>query len=268
LFVYEAHDGAEGAEVDRMAQQTSTETRRLLQSVNPQPPLETDADLRPEGKNGPLARSVASYAEYYGRWSDPWEAQALLRARPAAGDPGLGERFVEMINPVRYPATLTPAALKQMRTLKARMESERLPRGIEPRRHVKLGPGGLSDVEWTIQLLQLRHAHTVEGLRTPLTLPAIEAAVGANVLKRNDADTLAAAWRLATRIRGAMALRGYSRAKTGVIPSDIQELRVLAGILGEGWTGAELDERYSRAARRARSVMERVFFGWDAKEDS
>ncbi len=267
MFVYEPDTEADGAaDVDRMAQQVSTETRRLLQSVNPQPPLETDADLRPEGKNGPLARSLASYAEYYGRWSDPWEAQALLRARPAAGHPGLRDSFIEMIDPVRYPPVLTPEALKQMRTLKARMESERLPRGVDPRRHVKLGPGGLSDVEWTIQLLQLRHAHAVKGLHTPLTLPAIEAAVGANVLAREDGDVLAAAWRLATRVRGAMALRGYTRAKTGVLPSDIQELKVLAGILGEGWTGAEMDERYSRAARRSRSVMERVFYGWENKE--
>jgi glutamate-ammonia-ligase adenylyltransferase len=173
-----------------------------------------------------------------------------------------------MIDPVRYPSSLTPEALKQMRALKARMESERLPRGIDPRRHVKLGPGGLSDVEWTIQLLQLRHAHAIEKMRTPLTLPAIEAAVAAGVLASDDADVLAEAWRLATRVRGAMALRGYSRTKTGVIPSDIRELRVLAGILGEGWTGAELDERYSRAARRSRTVMERVFYGWESKEES
>jgi len=266
MFVYDPHEGADHAEADRIAQQVASEVRRLLQAPNPQPPLEVDADLRPEGKNGPLARSLVSAAEYYERWSDPWEAQALLRARPAAGDPGVRERFVAAIDPIRYPTTLAPEALKQMRTLKARMESERLPRGVEPRRHVKLGPGGLADVEWTAQLLQLRHAHDNPDLRTPLTLPALDAAVAAGVLDAADAEVLGVAWRFATRVRGAMALRGYARAKTNVIPGDARELRVLAGILGEGWTGAELGDRYARAARRARAVTERVFYGWDKEE--
>lgn len=267
MFVYDPGAGVDEAEADRQAQQVATEVRRLLSVVNPQPPLNTDADLRPEGKNGPLARSLASCAEYYGRWSDPWEAQALLRARPAAGDADLCGRFVALIDPIRYPASLSDAALKQMRTLKARMESERLPRGIDPKRHVKLGPGGLSDVEWTIQLLQMRHAREVAGLRTPLTLQAIEAAVGAGVLSDEDAGILEEAWRLATRVRGAMALRGYPSVKTSTLPSDARELRALAEILGEGWAASELDDRYSRTARRSRSVMERVFYGWETKEE-
>jgi glutamate-ammonia-ligase adenylyltransferase len=158
--------------------------------------------------------------------------------------------------------------LKQMRTLKARMESERLPRGVDPRRHVKLGPGGLADVEWTIQLLQLRHGNEYPALRTTLTLPALDAAVAAGMLDEVDSAVLGEAWRLATRLRGAMALRGYERQRTNVIPSDARELRVLAGILGDGWTGAQLDENYARAARRARAVTERVFYGWTEDERS
>ena len=266
MFVYEPREGANHADADRMAQHVATEVRRLLQMANPQPALDVDVDLRPEGKNGPLARSLASTAEYYGRWSEPWEAQALLRARPAAGDAALRAAFVEAIDPIRFPRVLTAEALKQMRTLKARMESERLPRGVEPRRHVKLGPGGLADVEWTVQLLQLLHAHEHPGLRTTLTLPAIEEAVAAGVLAREDAAVLAEAWRLATRLRGAMALRGYARERTDVIPGDARELKALAGILGDGWTGAQMDEHYARAARRARAVTERVFYGWDREE--
>ncbi len=266
MFVYEPHEGVDHAEADRIAQHVAAEVRRLLQATNPQPPLEIDADLRPEGKNGPLARSLVSTAEYYGRWSDPWEAQALLRARPAAGDPGVRARYLEAIDPIRFPAEVTIDALKQMRTLKARMESERLPRGVDPRRHVKLGPGGLADVEWAVQLLQLRHGHDHADLRTTLTLPAIDAAVAAEVLDPADAETLAEAWRLATRLRGAMALRGYARDKTNVLPSDARELRVLAGIMGDGWSGSQLADRYLRAARRARAVTEKVFYGWDRED--
>ena len=152
-FVYEARDGAEDPASFALA--VAAKVRDLLQRANPQPSLAVDADLRPEGKNGPLVRSLESVSEYYRRWSDPWEAQALLRARPVAGSQGLCDRFVDAIADVRYPSEVTQAALKQMRTLKARMESERLPRGIDPRRHLKLGPGGLSDVEWTVQLLAI-----------------------------------------------------------------------------------------------------------------
>ncbi|WP_430869014.1 bifunctional [glutamine synthetase] adenylyltransferase/[glutamine synthetase]-adenylyl-L-tyrosine phosphorylase [Demequina aurantiaca] len=256
-FVYEG-DGEGG---HAFAQQVATELRRYLQSVGSQPGMEIDADLRPEGKNGPLVRSLASCREYYERWSDPWEAQALLRARPCAGDQQLRDRFVEMIDSVRYPEALEDSALTQMRRLKARMESERLPRGVDPRRHVKLGPGGLSDVEWSVQLLQLRHAHEHPALRTTVTLDALAAAVDAKLIEINDAEVLADAWRFATDIRGALALRGVGR-RTDVLPPDVRQMKVLADIMNVRMTGSELDEQYSRASRRARLVTERVFFDW------
>lgn len=258
-FVWDG--GGDGAQAS--AVQIASMVRQLLQSVGPQPPLAIDADLRPEGKNGPLARSLASCAEYYGRWSDPWEAQALLRARTSAGDDDLRRAFEEIIDPVRYPRELPEGALKQMRTLKARMESERLPRGIDRRRHLKLGPGGLSDVEWTVQLLQLLHGHELTSLRTTETLAALAAAAEADLLSAADAATLIEAWTLATDLRGALALRGAAR-DTDVLPSDVRELGVLADITEARLTGAQLDEAYARAARRARAVTERVFYGWEA----
>ena len=123
-----------------------------------------DADLRPEGKSGPLVRSLESYAAYYRRWSSAWESQALLRADPVAGDEDLGRRFVELIDPLRYPADgLSDEAVREIRRLKARMEAERMPRGADPTTHAKLGRGGLADVEWTVQLLQLQHGAAVDG---------------------------------------------------------------------------------------------------------
>ena len=125
----------------------------------PDPPLLVDADLRPEGRQGPLVRTLASYRAYYGRWSAPWEAQALLRAELGAGDEDLGARFTRMIAEFRYPLDgISPAGVREIRRIKARMEAERMPRGADRARHAKLGPGGLSDVEWTVQLLQLQHA--------------------------------------------------------------------------------------------------------------
>jgi glutamate-ammonia-ligase adenylyltransferase len=149
-----------------------------------------------------------------------------------------------------------------MRTLKARMESERLPRGIDPRRHLKLGPGGLSDVEWTVQLLQLRHAKEHPVLQTTETLRAIGAARSAGALSVSDSRALADAWRLATDLRGAIALRGKS-GDADALPGDYRDLGVLASIMGVQESGQALDERYARTARRARAVTERVFFAWE-----
>lgn len=259
-FAFEAREG--GDDPASFALAVAAKLRDLLQRPNSQPALAVDADLRPEGKNGPLVRSLDSVAEYYRRWSDPWEAQALLRARPVAGNQALCERFEAAILSVRYPSELTPTALKQMRTLKARMEAERLPRGIEPRRHLKLGPGGLSDVEWTVQLLQLRHANVYPQLQTTETLRAITAARDVGVLSAPDSHALADAWRLATDLRGAIALRGRP-GDADVLPGDSRELGILASIMGSQETGQALDERYARAARHSRVVMQRVFFAWE-----
>ncbi|WP_062378371.1 bifunctional [glutamine synthetase] adenylyltransferase/[glutamine synthetase]-adenylyl-L-tyrosine phosphorylase [Demequina pelophila] len=257
-FVYEGD--AEGAKA--MSDQVARELRKLLQSVGPQPGLEIDADLRPEGRNGPLTRSLDSCTAYYSTWSEAWEAQALLRARPCAGDPELSAAFVAMIDGARYPPELPSGALSQMRRLKARMESERLPRGVDPHRHLKLGPGGLSDVEWTVQLLQLRHGHAHPELRTTRTLEALDAAAALRLIGAADAAVLHDAWVLATDLRGAIALRGNAR-DGDVLPADIRELGLLAEILATHESGAALDERFTRATRRARQVTERIFFGWE-----
>ena len=160
----------------------ANELRRLLALPAPDPPLLIDPDLRPEGRQGPLVRTLASYRAYYSRWSSPWESQALLRARFSAGDAELGATFIAVIDELRYPAGgITDDAVRDIRRLKARMEAERLPRGADPALHTKLGPGGLSDVEWVAQLLQLRHAGTTPALRTTRTLEALRAAVADGV---------------------------------------------------------------------------------------
>jgi glutamate-ammonia-ligase adenylyltransferase len=224
------------------------------------PPLVVDADLRPEGRQGPLVRTLASYGAYYERWSHVWESQALLRAEPLAGDVELGERFVDLIDPLRYPRSgLDAAAVREIRRIKARVEAERLPRGVDPGRNTKLGPGGLADVEWTVQLLQLQHAADVPGLRTTRTLPALDAAAGAGLLDVEQAETLRHAWRMATRVRNAGLL---ARGRPGDnLPTDLRELSGSARLLGypPGAAGTLVDD-YRRATRRARTVVEAVFY--------
>ena len=261
------------------AQAVGAELRRLLQIPAPDPPLVVDADLRPEGKTGPLVRSLGACEAYYARRAAAWEWQALLRAEFAVGDAELGAKFVAIVDRYRYPAGgLSDQAAREIRRIKARVEAERIPRATDRALHLKLGPGGLSDVEWTVQLLQLRHGDAVPGLRTTRTLAALDAATEAGLVQAADAGALRAAWRFAARARNAIIL---VRGRPGdALPAKHDELTAVARLLGykpaveaterdgrggaSSWSdtpAAALEEDYRRAARRARSVMDRLFYG-------
>jgi glutamate-ammonia-ligase adenylyltransferase len=261
LFVHDPVDGADDKAAQEQALETVQELRRLLGAAGPDPALGLDADLRPEGKNGPLVRSLASYRAYYARWSLTWESQALLRATPIAGDVELGERFLELVDPLRWPDDgLTPDQVREIRRLKARMEAERLPRGADPKSHFKLGRGGLSDVEWTVQLIQMQHAHEVEGLRTTSTLGALGAAVAAGHLDPEQGEALRASWTLASRLRNAAVL--FRGKPADSVPSDLRVADGVSRILGgEPGSGADLAGAYRRVARPARAVTESNFYG-------
>ncbi|WP_414169435.1 bifunctional [glutamine synthetase] adenylyltransferase/[glutamine synthetase]-adenylyl-L-tyrosine phosphorylase [Streptoverticillium reticulum] len=261
LFVHEPREGVSDEEAAKAAFAVAGEMRRLLQLPTTDPPLLVDADLRPEGRSGPIVRSLASYAAYYRRWSLVWESQALLRAEVVAGDADLGRRFIELVDPLRYPVEgLGEDAVREIRRLKARMESERLPRGADPTTHTKLGRGGLSDVEWTVQLLQMQHGWAEPGLRTTRTREALAAAQAAGLISTDDARILDEAWVLATSVRNAVML---VRGRAGdTFPVDPRESGAVARYLGyePGHVGDMLDD-YRRTTRRARAVVEELFYG-------
>ncbi|MFG2559862.1 bifunctional [glutamine synthetase] adenylyltransferase/[glutamine synthetase]-adenylyl-L-tyrosine phosphorylase [Streptomyces sp. NPDC048496] len=261
LFVHTPREGVDEQEATRAANTVVAEMRRLLQLPTADPPLIIDADLRPEGKSGPLVRTLKSYDAYYRRWSLVWESQALLRAEPMAGDAELGRDFIDLIDPLRYPMEgLGEDAVREIRRLKARMESERMPRGADPTLHTKLGRGGLSDVEWTVQLMQMQHGWAEPGLRTTRTREALAAACAAELISVEDAQTLDEAWVLATRVRNAVMLVRGRPADT--FPSGPRELTAVGRYLGyePGHVGDMLDD-YRRITRRARAVVEERFYG-------
>lgn len=223
-------------------------------------PLELDADLRPEGRTGPLVRSLDAYAEYYGRWSLSWEAQALLRARGVAGSVKLIDAFTEIADGVRYPVAADPQGLREIKRIKARVESERLPQGADPTRHLKLGPGGLSDVEWLVQLLQLQHARAVPQMRTTSTHDALFAAEAAGLIPDAAAARLWEAWRLASRLRSANTL--LSGQTSDVLPTDRQRLDGIGRLLEyPPRSASRVEEDWMGASRRARRVFEKLFYG-------
>ena len=262
LAVYRPSAGADEqqlGEARKQAERLISELRRLV--GDPRFSVDLDFDLRPEGKNGPIVRSLDAYRAYYERWSVTWEAQALIRARPVAGDAVLGRDFAELADSIRYPAQFSENEVREVRRIKARVEAERLPRGAEPKRHLKLGPGGISDVEWLVQLLQLQHGAEIPELRTESTLGALDAAVAAELLSDEDRAKLREAWLLASSIRSAVKL--WSGRASDTLSVDRTELEGIAGVLGmpEGHT-TELEEQWLGASRRARAVFEREFFGY------
>ncbi|MDQ4212676.1 bifunctional [glutamine synthetase] adenylyltransferase/[glutamine synthetase]-adenylyl-L-tyrosine phosphorylase [Microbacterium capsulatum] len=257
LFVYDAN----GVDPQRAQQLSARIVAGLREHLaDHRLPLDLDADLRPEGRNGPLVRSFDAYAAYYERWSLSWEAQALLRARGVAGSHKLIDRFMTLADGVRYPEALDLASLREIKRIKARVEGERLPQGVDPRRHLKLGPGTLSDVEWLIQIVQLQHAHAVPALRTTSTLSALSVAVEAGFVPAPAGERLEEAWRLSSRLRSAMTL--LTGQTKDVLPVDVRELDGVGRILGYPDRAASaLEDDYLGVTRRARRDFEKLFYG-------
>lgn len=234
---------------------------RAIGEVTPEgQAFQIDAGLRPEGKNGPLARSLDAYREYYARWSQPWEHQALLKARVVAGDRDLGAEFLAATWDYKYPERLELSAVKEIRHLKARMERERIPKGVDPRRHMKMGPGGMADIEFAAQLLQLTYARRVEYLRVHGTLEAIAGARFGELLSVDDAERLMAAYRFYMRLRNRLFM--LHAKPIDALPIKPEELEALGIAMGfDDQPRQELEEDFLRHMRRSRKVCERIIYG-------
>jgi glutamate-ammonia-ligase adenylyltransferase len=252
VFVYE-HDGSSAAQAAAEADRVATGFVRLLRGPTPAERIwDVDADLRPEGRDGPLARSLDGFATYFDGWAQPWERQAMTQARPIAGPIGLQRAFTELVTPW-VTAGLSPEAARDIRRMKARVERERIPADQDPAFHLKLGRGSLSDIEWTTQLLQLQHR--VPGAGTTATLHAL---LDRDVIEPADATPLLDAYRFCEQTRNRLFLTD-GRAAADALPARPDRLAALAHSLGT--TAPELREEYRRVTRRARRVVERLFYG-------
>jgi [glutamine synthetase] adenylyltransferase / [glutamine synthetase]-adenylyl-L-tyrosine phosphorylase len=254
-------DTGAGAEAAPRATAVANSVIRLLNGAGPGPDMRVNADLRPEGRSGPVARSLDGWTAWYRTQAARWEKQALLRATVVLGPEGLRAAVTAVLDEVRYPAAgISASEEREVRRMKARVESERLPRGVEPTRHLKLGRGAMTDVEWVVQLLQMRHAGADAALRVTGTLAGLEALAAAGLVTAHQHDVLAEAWRTAWRMRRATFL--WKGRESEVLPKERSDLRGTAAIaLGPGTTAAECEEQYLRATRQARVVVEELFFG-------
>ena len=257
MFVYRSVEASESERSQKQAERIISELHRLV--TDPQLEFQIDMDLRPEGKNGSVARSIESYRAYYSRWGDIWENQALLRARVIYGSEELVSEFNEVIDKYRYPEELAEKSVIEIRRIKARMETERLPQGADPKRHLKLGRGSLSDIEWLVQLLQLKHGSEHPQIRTPKTLDALDALIDCNLIEEHEAKVLRDAWILTSRVRSSGVL--WSNKVSDVLSLDRRQLEGMARILEyPRGSASALEEDYLAHTRRSRQVFERVFF--------
>lgn len=248
--------GAQGGAGLEAGEEAVQDLLRLLHGPTPaERVFSVDPNLRPEGRQGRLARSLEGYRIYYERWARTWERQALVRARPVAGSAVLGQSFAALVDDFVWAAPFTDQDVRDVRRMKARVERERVPPGEDARFHLKLGPGALADVEWTAQLLQLEHKVPSTG-----TLDALAALHAAGVLDAAETSALVDAYRRCEQVRNRWSLMGGTPADSLPVAGD--RLGALAHSLDT--TPTELRQGYRRVTRRARRVVRARFYGMDA----
>ncbi len=229
VFVAEPVDGADEHAALRTATRLASRVMQVCSSPSPEGSIwEVDAALRPEGKRGPLVRTLASHVAYYERWAKTWEFQALLKARPIAGDAKLGEAYIDAVAPLVWAAADRDGFVEDVQEMRRRVEAHVRP--AEADRQLKLGPGGLRDVEFAVQLLQLVHGRSDEALRSPNTLEALAALAAGGYVGRADAAELSAAYVFLRRVEHRVQLHRLRR--THLMPEAEADLRRLGRSLG------------------------------------
>ncbi|MCC6154485.1 MAG: bifunctional [glutamate--ammonia ligase]-adenylyl-L-tyrosine phosphorylase/[glutamate--ammonia-ligase] adenylyltransferase [Candidatus Hydrogenedentes bacterium] len=211
-----------------------------------------DMRLRPHGRMGPLAVDVESAIHYFENEGHAWERQALIKARPVAGDLDLGGRFVERTRPFVFPKYFDDETLEDIRNGKRQMEAQIAQRG-ETEIEVKLGRGGIRDIEFTVQMLQLLNGGRVPELRIPPTLRAIKALGEQNLLRPLDAQTLASNYVFLRQVEHRLQIEGSQQRHC--LPSDPIELDLFARKLGYA-NGASFMNGYADRAAATRQVLD------------
>lgn len=213
-----------------------------------------DLRLRPEGNSGPLCRSLESYENYYSQWGQTWERMMLIKARRVAGDKELGAEFIEMIHPFRYPRSLSERTLGEISAMKKRIENEVVKAG-ELDRNVKLGRGGIREIEFAAQTLQLLHAGHLPFLQNHQTIPVLHKAFHYHLLSTEEVQGLHQAYYFLRDVEHRLQMDDYQQTHT--IPTNAAARERLARLMGfDGWDAFEAAR--ARHSQFVRSVYERI----------
>jgi glutamate-ammonia-ligase adenylyltransferase len=218
-----------------------------------------DLRLRPEGKMGPLARSLESYESYYAEWGQTWERMMLVKARPAAGDTELGGEFLEMAQAFRYPRSLNRRVVREIAAVKQRIETEIVKEG-EIERNVKLGRGGIREIEFIVQTLQLLNAGRIPFLQDAATVPVLQRLVNYSLLTPDDAAELERAYVFLREVENRLQME--ANRQTHTIPAERQARERLARLMGFG-TAAEFEAARRAITREVRRIYDGILAGDD-----
>ncbi len=211
-----------------------------------------DLRLRPEGTGGPLARSLASYENFYAQWGQTWERMMLIKTRGVAGDQTVAAEFLEMIQPFRYPRSLGERAIQEIAAMKQRIEREVVKSG-ELDRNVKLGRGGIREIEFVVQSLQLLNGGRLPFLQSPQTLPALAKLADYRLLPDKDAAVLATGYCFLREIEHRLQME--NNRQTHTIPADPKARLRLARLMGFR-TLAEFEKKHRERAENIRAIYD------------
>lgn len=223
-----------------------------------------DLRLRPEGDAGPLCRSLGSYENYYAQWGQTWERMMLIKARGVAGDQALAAEFLEMIQPFRFARSISPRVLKEVAAMKDRIETE-VVRAGELDRNVKLGRGGIREIEFIAQSLQLLHAGRQPFLQLTQTLPCLAKLVEYHWLTATQAKELAAAYCFLRDVEHRLQME--ENLQTHSIPADKAAQTRLAKLMGFA-SREQFESARQKHTRNVRHVYDQLLRSETPREAS
>jgi glutamate-ammonia-ligase adenylyltransferase len=257
IFVGEPSGDLESARALEIATKIVTRMMRIMDEVGTEPALwQVDANLRPEGKSGALVRSLDSHLSYYDRWAESWEFQALLKARPIAGDSELGSEYIKRIWPKVWESTVRENFVDSVQKMRQKV-TDNIPNN-EVDSQIKLGPGGLRDIEFTLQLLQLVHGRVDNSLRVRDTLGALEALSEGSYIGREDAERFSSHYRFLRLLEHRIQLSAMRR--THLMPTDEGARRSIARAVSLDLTASELMTRWEQVKLEVRDLHQQLFY--------
>jgi glutamate-ammonia-ligase adenylyltransferase len=257
IFVAEPSGNMDSSRAMEIATKLVTRMMRIMDEVATEPPLwQVDANLRPEGKSGALVRSLDSHQSYYDRWAESWEFQALLKARPIAGDQGLGADYMDRIWPKVWESTVRENFVESVQKMRQKV-TDNIP-SSEVEAQIKLGPGGLRDIEFTVQLLQLVHGRNDDSIRVRDTLGALEALSNGGYIGREDAERFSVHYRFLRLLEHRIQLSAMRR--THLMPPDESARRAIARAVSLDLTAEQLISRWEKVKLEVRDLHQQLFY--------
>lgn len=259
IFIYSGDGGTAGGTsgIVSNAEFYQKLGERVIKAIAEQTPeghvFRVDMRLRPHGRVGPLAVSIDNAVSYYENYGRAWERQALIKARPAAGDLQLGQEFIERTRPFVFPRYFDDETLEDIRGVKEQTEEQTQAEGTTDI-EVKLGRGGIRDIEFTVQVLQLLNGGRLPSLRTTNTLEAIDALSRHALLRPLEAQALARNYIFLREVEHRLQIEGSQQRHA--LPRDPAELTLLARRLGYR-SGPSFMAEYRERCEENRAILER-----------